>query len=103
MCSLQEHSQRSDRERLAQQKEPIYTELAAEYGVEYEPPTDHEEIRTQSGDLIRHDLIPVDVEESTGNELQEAQADAWIDGAASVMVKHEIHSHDAQNPYRSQP
>lgn len=37
MCSLQEHSQRSIREREAQQQEPIYTELAAEQGIPYEP------------------------------------------------------------------
>jgi hypothetical protein len=39
MCSLQEHSARSAREREQQQQDPIYTELAAEYGIPYEPPT----------------------------------------------------------------
>jgi len=38
MCSLQEHSARSAREHEAQAQEPIYTALARERGVQYEPP-----------------------------------------------------------------
>jgi hypothetical protein len=37
MCSLMEHSDRSYREREAQKQEPIYTTLAAEHGIPYEP------------------------------------------------------------------
>ena len=36
MCSLQEHSARSAREREQQQQEPIYAQLAEERGVEWE-------------------------------------------------------------------
>lgn len=39
MCSLQEHIERSARERESQKQEPIYTALAAEQGIDYEPPT----------------------------------------------------------------
>ena len=39
MCSLQEHSERSTREHEAQKQEPIYSALAAEQGITYEPPT----------------------------------------------------------------
>lgn len=39
MCSLQEHIDRSARERESQKQEPIYTALAAEQGIGYEPPT----------------------------------------------------------------
>jgi len=38
MCSLQEHSARSAREHEAQTQEPIYATLAAEYGIQWEPP-----------------------------------------------------------------
>jgi len=37
MCSLQEHTARSAREHEAQQQEPIYTALANEYGIQWEP------------------------------------------------------------------
>jgi hypothetical protein len=55
MCSLQEHTARSNREHEAQQQEPIYTQLAHERGIEWEPPTlatFAEELRSQYGDLI---------------------------------------------------
>lgn len=40
MCSLPEHTARSAREHEAQAQEPIYTALARERGVQYEPPSD---------------------------------------------------------------
>jgi len=39
MCSLQEHTARSAREHEAQTQEPIYTALANEYGIQWEPIT----------------------------------------------------------------
>ena len=38
MCNLMQHSERSSREREAKQREPIYTSLAEERGIPYEPP-----------------------------------------------------------------
>jgi len=38
MCSLPEHTARSAREHEAQTQEPIYAALAAERGIDYEPP-----------------------------------------------------------------
>jgi hypothetical protein len=37
MCSLQEHSARSAREREQQQREPIYAALAEEHSIPYQP------------------------------------------------------------------
>lgn len=49
MCSIHEHSDRSAREHAAQQQEPIYTELANEYGLDYEPvPADPEKSAARS-------------------------------------------------------
>jgi len=39
MCNLQTHMDRDHRIHEAQRAEPVYTKLAAEYGIEYEPPT----------------------------------------------------------------
>ena len=38
VCNLQEHSARDHRIHEAQRLEPVYTKLAAEYGIEYQPP-----------------------------------------------------------------
>jgi len=51
MCNLQTHMDRDHRIHEAQRLEPVYTKLAAEYGIEYEPPahpTFAEEIWTQT-------------------------------------------------------
>ena len=42
MCNLQEHSARDHRIHEAQRLEPVYTKLAAEYGIEYQPPALHD-------------------------------------------------------------
>jgi hypothetical protein len=39
MCNLLEHSERDARLRQAKRGEPIYASLAAEYGIQYEPPS----------------------------------------------------------------
>jgi len=38
MCNLQTHMDRDHRLHEAQRLEPVYTKLAAEYGIEYQPP-----------------------------------------------------------------
>ena len=39
VCNLQTHMDRDHRIHEAQRAEPVYTKLAAEYGIEYQPPT----------------------------------------------------------------
>jgi len=39
MCNLQIHMDRDHRIHEAQRLEPVYAALAAEYGIEYQPPT----------------------------------------------------------------
>jgi len=39
MCNLQTHMDRDHRVEEAKRLEPVYTKLAAEYGIDYEPPT----------------------------------------------------------------
>ena len=38
MCNLQTHIDRDHRIVEAQRLEPVYTKLATEYGIEYQPP-----------------------------------------------------------------
>jgi len=47
MCNLQTHMDRDHRIHEAQRLEPVYTKLAAEYGVEYQPPNPVTESQVQ--------------------------------------------------------